>query len=111
MNFQLIQNEILKKNNFTPYYPQNNFVLNIGTDMNVFPYTRFFRGKQNELNPSFFSREAGYSPLCYETKKSNVTNQNLLLANTCFQMPCSTILPCQYKTFQSNTNQCVFYSP
>jgi hypothetical protein len=111
MNSSLIQMEIEKKNQTSPYFTPPNWVMNLKTDMNVFPYTRYFRGKQNSYTPFIFDREAGYSPICYQIKNKTTSNQNLITANVCFQMPCSTILPCQNNSFQTNQNQCVYYTP
>jgi len=111
MNSFYIQQEIEKKKMMKPYCPINNIVYQIQTDMNVFPYTRYFRGRQDSDSPFFFEREAGYSPICNSISYQDKTNQNLLLANTCFQMPCSTILPCRSNSFQPNLNFCVYTSP
>jgi hypothetical protein len=111
MNSDFLKHEIEKKNNFIPYHLQNNFVKNIKTDMNIFPYNRYFRGKQNSDSPHFFDRQAGYSKICNQTSQSKLSNQNLILADCCFQMPCTTILPCSKNTYQPNVNQCVFYCP
>jgi len=111
-NVSMIQHEIQQKIKCPqPYFPPSYSVSRVHTDMNVFPYTRYFRGRQNSMSPYIFDREAGYSPICEQTTTKKTNNQSLLLADVCFQMPCSTRLPCQKGTFQSNVNQCVYCSP
>jgi hypothetical protein len=115
MNRTIIQNEInRKKYSNGPYYPNNNLIYSVRTDVNEFPYKRFFRGKMNDLNPNVWEREAGYSPIISKIDTINKVDQSLLLGpNTCFQVPCSTIFPCniQPSNFQSNNESKVYVSP
>jgi len=114
MNKTIIRDEIKKKNSFNPYFPPNHMIFNIRTDVNEFPYRRFFRGKMDDMNPNVWEREAGYSPIVSSIDVSNKVNQSLLLGNsTCFQYPCSTIIPCSSDptSFQKNSLSKVYTSP
>jgi len=104
---EIIQKEIKKKNSFTPYFPDPNLLFNIKTDINQFPYPRFFRGKINSSIPHFWDREAGYSPII-NNNSTPLYSSSLLIApkDANFQPPCSTILP----SFINNSDK-VYISP
>ena len=56
-----IKKQIERKNNYNiPYYATKNSVTKTMTDMDHFPYTRYFRGVYNESNPVVMDREAGF---------------------------------------------------
>ena len=66
------------------------------TDMDHFPYTRFFRGNYESTSPTVFEREAGvvvHDNMGYvnEYGKSNVSFK----PNWCFETACSTRTPCK----------------
>jgi len=116
MNRQIVHREIIKKKSAYPYFPENNLIFQVKTDVNEFPYRRFFRGKMDEMNPNIWDREAGYSPIKNSIDTTNKVNQSLLLGDsTCFQYPCSTILPCigdnNTTPFQANSTSKVYISP
>lgn len=115
MNKTIIKNEIFKKiNSNGPYFPSNELIFNTHTDMDEFPYRRFFRGKAHDYNPNIFEREAGYSPIITKIDTTNKVDQSLLIGpSTCFQLPCSTISPCvnNDSNFQSSNQSKVYISP
>ena len=51
------------KNSNTPFLMTKNAVQNTITDMNRFPYNRFYRGQVGNTHPTVMSREAGYCPV------------------------------------------------
>jgi hypothetical protein len=70
------------------------------TDMDHFPYTRFFRGVYNSTNPVVLEREAGWRPrrnACYSV---NYCNDKGPYPNHCFETACSTVYPCHPETLQ-----------
>jgi hypothetical protein len=74
----------------------SSFLRPITTDMDIFPYDRFYRGMVDCSSPRVFDREAGHrrwSPSCYTPQfdPSVITPRKF---EGCFQIPCSTILPC-----------------
>ena len=96
-----------------PYYCPSNVFRSVQTDINEFPYQRYYRGKPDVYYPIVWEREAGYqriksSPSC-QPRPGPETD----LTNLCFQIPCSTVLPCnpQTKAVLSNQNNCVYISP
>jgi len=78
----------------TPYYARSDTVKNMVTDMDHFPYTRFFRGVYNSDKPQVFDREAGWrilQPQCYTPMLGYKEPE---YPNFCFEAPCSTVYPC-----------------
>ena len=91
-NVETIRNQIRLKQQNLPYYGTRQ---NIITDMDHFPYTRFFRGQYQESNPIVMEREAGVRIVnnqCYADKCSDKASTP---PNLCWQMGCSVILPCK----------------
>lgn len=92
----------------------SSFLMPVQTDMDVFPYDRFFRGVMDCPAPRVFDREAGHrrhNPLGYAYQYSpDVTTPRKF--EGCFQIPCSTILPCVPETsYKQPTDFCVNISP
>lgn len=84
----------LKLNYNVPYYATQESAQSILTDMDHFPYKRYFRGKYNEDNPILFEREAGFRPRrdkCY----MHLSIPQPFKPNYCWEYPCSTVLPCK----------------
>lgn len=86
----------------------------ITTDMNVFPYNRFYRGINDCTTPRVFDREAGhrkwenylYAPANMPCRPPEPYR------GKCFQIPCSTILPCIPEfSYKKPQNECVYISP
>ncbi len=99
-----VQRQIALKNSHTPYYADKNIVNNAITDMDIFPYTRFYRGKYYLDNPVVFEREAGYRE-GHEASYTPILNPEPAPQPTvCFQPACSTIFPCLANS-QSNVER------
>ena len=78
-----------------PYFASQTTVANIITDMDHFPYTRWFRGVSYYPDPIVMEREAGWRPLhndCYTVNRPVEQDPEL---DTCFEAACSTIYPCK----------------
>ncbi len=115
----------MKNNYAVPYYANWHTVKNFETDMNIFPYPRFYRGKFNSSEPIIMDRIAGYReqlsdrywrdniPNKYTTNSYNRKNNS----SSCFELACSTVLPCKKKFVNSkeaeiqNTEDSVYISP
>jgi hypothetical protein len=93
-NEQIVRQQIQQKINYNrPYFGQTNVLQYVQTDMDHFPYRRYFRGKYNVQYPVIFDREAGYRELnnqCY--KQYNV--DNVQRTELCFENACSMVKPC-----------------
>ena len=124
MNESVIRDEILKKTRAEPYFPPPTAVFEVRTDMNQFPYGRFFRGKRDSTDPTVWEREAGYSPvITTRDTRNDVSTETTSGGETCFQYACSTITPCRHRRhdskkavnsaagFQTTVPGCVFISP
>ena len=114
-NIQRIQEYIRKKNKgYFPGIAPATLLVPISTDMDNFPYNRFYRGMATCSSPRVFDREAGYRPWrqdLYQQLPSTLPPPGPR-PNGCFQIPCSTILPCMSdKTFKPNIQSCVYTSP
>jgi hypothetical protein len=98
-----------------PYFPPPADIYRTVTDINEWPYPRMFRGDPRSSEPIIWDREAGYQKIIHPVETPSSWQPPFLpnTPNLCFQIPCSTILPCksQENTFQSPTNQCVYRSP
>lgn len=93
-NVSNVRKEIDRKLKSIPYYATQNVTASIVTDMDSFPYTRYYRGVYNSPKPTVFEREAGWrvrNDGCYSviTEKENCP-----YPNHCFEAPCSTVWPC-----------------
>lgn len=111
-NEDKIREQIYRKKDLdSAYYCPSTIYRDIRTDMNEFPYRRFFRGKANATYPSVYGRDAGYSPIENSPAYAPRPLPETGLTDLCFQLPCSTILPCYGPHFLPNTRDCVFISP
>lgn len=86
------------------------------TDMDHFPYTRFYRGEINSSEPVVIDREAGWHPRrnCYANPKGYSTvpcDRTGHRKNICFQGGCTATLPCYEAPHKHNalalSNDCV----
>lgn len=118
-NILSIRNQIQMKKEYHPYYSTMNNTKSVITDMDHFPYTRFYRGIYNSSDPIVFEREAGWRPtrnFCY---KGAICTDKDPYPNHCFETACSTVFPCypQYLTKYADkeslnvqlNNACVAY--
>lgn len=112
VNERKIQEQIHQKMDLnSAYYCPSTIYRDIRTDVSEFPYRRFFRGKADATYPSIYGRDAGYSPIenspAFATRPPAETG----LTDLCFQLPCSTILPCHGSHYLPSTKDCIFLSP
>ena len=98
-NVNSVRSQINKKNGSSTYYATIGTASSVITDMDSFPYNRYFRGQYNSSVPIVFEREAGFrriSTSCYDKTIDRGMPQ---YPNHCFQVPCSTVYPC-YPEFE-----------
>jgi len=98
-NVNSVRSQITKKNGYNPYYATSGVASSVITDMDSFPYNRYFRGQYNSSVPIVFEREAGFRRInttCYD---KNIDRGIPQYPNHCFQVPCSTVYPC-YPEFE-----------
>ncbi len=93
-NLNNIRSFILKKKSSLPYLSTLEDAKTVITDMDHFPYTRFYRGSYLSSMPSVFEREAGWRPIHNKCYSINLPKPIAPYPNHCFQMPCSTEMPC-----------------
>lgn len=88
-------------------------IVPITTDMDHFPYNRYFRGMSSCDKPRVFDREAGRRPWNTKAYTDLIPEVKPVKYEGCFQVPCSTILPCvvQDTTFKRPLNICVNVPP
>jgi len=99
-NVESIRDMINSKTASQPYYASSHTVTNVITDMDHFPYTRYFRGVSYFPNPIVFEREAGWrvrEPDCY---KSSCKPGLIPYPRHCYESACSTVYPCYPSYFQ-----------
>lgn len=95
-NIDSVRSCIQKKLSNVPFHSTITNSLNILTDIDHFPYTRFYRGVYLSENPVVFERESGWRPRydnCYKSPPSanEISHQ---YPNHCFEGSCRTTLPC-----------------
>jgi hypothetical protein len=93
-NVRNIRLQILRKQNYNPYFATLNTGSIVLTDYDNFPYERYFRGIPNSNKPVVAEREAGWRPIynkCYD----HHTNSKDININFCFETACSTVYPCK----------------
>lgn len=93
-NINSVRNLIANKNSYDiPYYPRVDNIKSVITDMDTFPYPRFYRGQWNSNTPIIFDREAGWHPR-FDKFYSPYKEYQEHKPNFCFEAPCSTVYPC-----------------
>lgn len=106
-NINSVRTQIARKLNYNiPYYATNEVIGNVVTDMDHFPYDRFFRGEYNNPHPVVMEREAGYRPRhddCYKHISIPVPNK----PSYCWQEPCSFVKPCHPDKKDSEKKVCI----
>jgi hypothetical protein len=93
-NIGSVRHQISQKLKNKPYFATMEDARSVVTDMDHYPYTRFFRGVYNKSQPVVFEREAGWRPIrdyCYAGACPVGTDT---YPNNCFEAACSTTLPC-----------------
>jgi hypothetical protein len=94
-NIKAIQQRVYFKTNLnTPFYATGQCVESVLTDMDHFPYKRYYRGIFTSDTPVIFEREAGFRPRqdkCYV----QLAIPEKSVPNYCWQYPCSSVKPCK----------------
>lgn len=93
-NIENTKRMIERKKNHKPIYATVEDTKNVITDMDHFPYTRFFRGVSYFPNPIVMEREAGWRPVQNSCYHMNRVLKPREYPNHCFETACSTVLPC-----------------
>lgn len=104
-NVEHIRDLIKKKKESNPYYATSNTTLQVLTDIDHFPYNRYFRGVPEYPEPVVMEREAGWRDLhnrCYRLSKPPEMEP---YPQHCFQMPCSTVYPCYPQYMQKYSDK------
>ena len=108
-NINSVRAQIARKIDYNrPYYADPPATHGVITDMDHFPYKRYFRGVYYESHPVVMEREAGFRPRrdsCYTQISLPKPNH----PNYCWEYPCSTVKPCKkYKADAAHCgNNCV----
>jgi len=74
INRRIIKHHIQQKISTEPYFPDPDLMDDTITDMDHFPYTRFYRGKYYMNEPQVFDREPGFRAInnnCYAQCSAN----------------------------------------
>jgi hypothetical protein len=100
----------LKNISGRPYQSYANDVKNVITDVDHFPYTRFYRGVYNDTNPHIWEREAGYHVLQPQGYTKHLS-YDIPKFSLPMQIPCSTVIPPRSCGTLCNQNGCVNRSP
>lgn len=92
-NVLAIKKQIFMKQGYTPYYGTVNSAESVITDMDHFPYARFYRGVYNSSNPIVMEREAGWRPSRPEYYQGKCCDTSLPYPKHCWETACSTVFP------------------
>ncbi len=87
-----IQQIINLKNQDRPYLSGGP---TIKTDMDTFPYPRFYRGRYESTKPIVIDREAGWRARCDSNYEYTPERVEIPYPNHCFQSAVSTVYPCR----------------
>jgi hypothetical protein len=93
-NIEIIKKQIEDKNSYKPFYATANYAESVVTDMDNFPYNRFYRGVYYSSDPIVFEREAGWRSPYNNCYKNSCCQGIIEKPSICWQNACSTILPC-----------------
>jgi hypothetical protein len=106
VNIISVRKQIASKLGYEPYYGTMDAVESVITDMDHFPYNRFYRGVAKSSEPIVFEREAGWKPIRNTSYKKICSNNESTYPNHCFQSACSTVYPC-YPKNHNHIQDCV----
>lgn len=104
-NVNSVRAMIEKKKGSTPYYANEDTVLGVLTDMDTFPYKRFFRGVSYYPEPIVMEREAGWREVknnCYNIQGCDTIQTPY--PQHCFQSSCDITYPCNPKYLKKYTD-------
>ena len=104
-NVASVRHQINQKMKSKPFYGTITDSDSVITDMDHFPYTRFFRGVYHSPNPIVFEREAGWRPLRNSSYKAAACHVKPQPSGLCFENACSTVYPCYAKTLHSYSDR------
>jgi hypothetical protein len=113
-NREWIAKQIHLKNMYAyPYQSLGNDVKHVVTDVDHFPYTRFYRGVFDDTQPHLWEREAGYHPLQNKQYKDHVVYVKTHEATPHTQVACSTIFPRKHcdKSSPCHSQSCIVSPP
>ena len=94
-NVEAVRSMIQKKQSSCPFYANMDSATQVITDIDHFPYTRFYRGVSYYPEPIVFEREAGWRNIknnCYGLNKPCKPSP---YPEHCFEAACSTVYPCR----------------
>lgn len=86
-----IQKMISSKQGSAPFYSSGPTVI---TDMDNFPYKRYYRGRHDSDVPIIMDREAGWRQRCENNYAPVLPALEVFYPNHCFQTATSTVYPC-----------------
>jgi hypothetical protein len=90
------------QNDNIPYYPTVSTVRSINSQIDHFPYTKFYEGDWRSNSVRFFDREAGYRKLdnaCYRSSCQSIPD---VRPDLCFEGPASVTYPCHRENLERN---------
>ena len=93
-NIASVRKGIHMKTRYVPHFATINDTETVVTDMDHFPYTRFYRGVPHSSQPVVMEREAGWRPHRAPCYSVNQCNKESDYPNHCFEAACSTVYPC-----------------
>jgi len=89
-NIRHVQNMIDKKNSPCPYLATSNQAKNVTSDVDHWPYTRFYRGSYTSDRPIIYEREAGYRYVNNDCYRKSCYFPPQPEVDICFQAACTT---------------------
>ena len=93
-NVSSVREQIHLKQGSKPFFGTSTDTKTVMTDMDHFPYTRFFRGVYYSSDPIAIEREAGWRPTKYSCYRPTAFSRSMSYPNHCFESACSTVYPC-----------------
>ena len=94
-NVENVRRQIYAKQGCVPVYGTSTNVKSINTDMDNFPYQRFYRGQYDSSVPIVFEREAGARIVNNECYNADTKcDIGTVSPNHCFEAACSVVFPC-----------------
>ena len=92
VNCELVHDMIEEKKRNLPFTVSNNIVSYIQTDMDNYPYNRFYRGVPYFYNPVIFEREAGFREVHNECYRPLPCPYPSLTPDVKFTSSCTAVL-------------------
>lgn len=98
-NIENVRKMIRYKQSNTPFYGTTHQAGSVVTDVDHFPYSRYYRGVYYSDKPVVFEREAGWRPIregCYKISvpPDEQESKSSFYPNHCWASACSTVYPC-----------------